>query len=334
VTRIAVALRRLALALALLVAGALPGAVAQQPSSVNPTASSVKEEQLLSQLRQVDGRISIPDGRAGILIQPAGQGWRAFHQVTLQWVGGISIIGVVAFICAFYAKRGRIRIAKGPSGERITRFNGFERFTHWLTAGTFVVLAISGLNITFGKRLLLPLVGPEAFAAFSQFGKYAHNYLSFPFVLGLVLMLLMWIKDNFPNARDVAWFKSGGGLFGKEHPPAARFNGGQKLIFWIVILGGAAMSVSGYLLLFPFMAGTDIADLQLAAIVHGVVGVVFIAAMLGHIYIGSIGMEGAFDAMGSGEVDLNWAKEHHGLWVDEEARKTPALGKTRASAAE
>ena len=306
---------------------------AQQPSSVNPTASSVKEDQLLNQLRQVDGRVSIPDGRAGVLIQPAGQGWRSFHQVTLQWVGGLSILGVVALICAFYAKRGRIRVAAGPSGQRLTRFNGFERFTHWLTAGTFVVLAVSGLNITFGKRLLLPLVGPDAFAAFSQFGKYAHNYLSFPFVLGLVLMLLIWIKDNVPGSNDVAWFKAGGGLLGKEHPPAGRFNGGQKLVFWIVMLGGAGMAVSGYVLLFPFV-GTVVADMQLANIFHGVVGVLFVAAMLGHIYIGTLGMEGAFDAMGSGEVDVNWAKEHHALWAAEELRKTPSAGKASPNAAE
>lgn len=326
------ALRMLAV---LLLLGSLAGlsASAQQPTSVNPTASSVKEEQLLNQLRQLDGRISIPDGRASVLIQPAGQGWRNFHQVTLQWVGGLSILGAVAVICAFYAKRGKIRIAAGPAGRSLTRFNAFERFTHWLTASTFVVLAISGLNITFGKRLLLPLVGPDAFAAFSQFGKYAHNYLSFPFVLGLVLMLLIWIKDNVPGRGDIAWFKAGGGLMGKEHPPAGRFNGGQKLIFWIVILGGAAMTVSGYLLLFPFV-GTVIAGMQLANIVHGVIGVLFVAAMLGHIYIGTIGMEGAFDAMGSGEVDVNWAKEHHALWAAEQAGKAPSLGKASPSAAE
>ncbi len=333
-TKMIDALRPIVLALFLLgamVAGA--PAIAQQPNSVNPMANAVKEEQLLNQLRQVDGRVSIPDGRAGVLIQPAGQGWRSFHQVTLQWVGGLSILGIVAVICVFYAKRGRIRVAAGLSGQRITRFNGFERFTHWLTACTFVVLAISGINITFGKRVLLPLVGPDAFAAFSQLGKYAHNYLSFPFVLGLVLMLLIWIKDNLPNGNDVAWFKAGGGLMGKDHPPAGRFNGGQKLIFWIVILGGAGATVSGYLLLFPFF-GTDIAEMQLANIVHGVIGVLLIAAMLGHIYIGTLGMEGAFDAMGSGDVDLNWAKEHHALWVAEEMRKTPNLGKASPSAAE
>jgi formate dehydrogenase subunit gamma len=141
----------------------------------------------------------------------------------------------------------------------------------------------------------------------------------------------MWIKDNIPNSTDVEWLKQGGGLVGKKHPPAYRFNAGQKIVYWVVVLGGVAVAVSGYLLMFPFY-GTGIAGMQLAQIIHGIVGVLMIAAMLAHIYIGTIGMEGAFDAMGSGEVDVNWAKEHHKLWVDEEMGKTGS--RTRMSPAE
>lgn len=310
-----------ALVLAVGLAIATPAA-AQQPTSVNPTASSVKEEQLFRQLNPgaVSGRITIPDDRAGILIQPAGQSWTRFYQGTLLWIGGLVILGMGALVAVFYAKRGKIRIDAGPAGVRIKRFNSFERFTHWLTASCFIVLALSGLNITFGKYLLLPIFGPEAFAVASQLGKYAHNFLSFPFMAGLVLMLLIWIKDNLPAGGDLAWLKAGGGLIGHGHPPARKFNAGQKIIFWSVILGGAALSVSGVLLLFPFQ-GTGMAGMQLAQIVHGLVSVVLVAIMIGHIYIGSVGMEGAFDAMGSGEVDLNWAKEHHSLWVAESQGK-------------
>jgi formate dehydrogenase subunit gamma len=310
----------------LLLAGAPAGA--QQPNSVNPTASSVTEEQLLRQLNPtVAGRITIPDNKAGVLIQPAGRDWRSFHQVTQAWIGAIAILGMAAVIGVFYFVRGRIPIGAGPSGQRILRFNSFERFVHWMTAGCFIVLGLTGLNITFGKTLILPLLGPEAFTFISQMGKYAHNFLAFPFMLGLVFMFLVWVKDNIPNAIDVAWFKAGGGLIGSAHPPAKKFNGGQKLIFWSVIVGGAALSVSGVILLFPF-AGTGIAEMQLAQMVHGAVSLVLVGVMIAHIYIGSVGMEGAFDAMGSGEVDLNWAKEHHSLWVAEEnakgARAQPA----------
>jgi formate dehydrogenase subunit gamma len=200
-----------------------------------------------------------------------------------------------------------------------------------MTAICFIVLALSGLNITFGKALLLPLLGPETFTAWSQWAKYAHNYLSFPFTLGVVTIFLMWVAWNFPTRDDIEWLKEGGGMVGHRHPPAGRFNAGQKLIYWIVVLGGGAVATTGYLLMFPFYA-TDIAGMQLAQIIHGVVGALFVAVMLAHIYIGTIGMEGAFEAMGTGEVDLNWAKQHHSLWLEEEmakghVRKPPPEGR-------
>ncbi len=305
---------------AFVVALAAPVA-AQQPTSVNPTASAVKEEQLLQELQRVQGRVSIPDAKEGILIQPAGRDWRQFHQVTLPWIGAIAILGMLLALVVFYLMRGMVRLERGPSGRTIVRFNAFERFVHWMTATCFIILAISGLNITFGKFTLLPLMSPDAFTAWSQWLKYAHNYLSFPFTIGVVLMFLMWIGGNIPNRRDVEWIKRGGGIIGNDHPPAGRFNAGQKMIYWIVVLGGAAVAVSGYILMFPFY-GTTVAGMQLAQIVHGIVAVLFVAAMLAHIYIGTIGMEGAFQAMGSGEVDVNWAKEHHSVWLEEEMSGT------------
>jgi formate dehydrogenase subunit gamma len=318
--------------LLLLLAAALAfPAAAQQvqrnpDGSVNPTASAVNEQKLLQTLGQIDGRVSIPAQRAGVLIQPAGREWRAFHEITLRIIGAVAIVGMLALLVIFYLWRGMVRIEAGRSGRTLVRFNAFERGVHWMTATCFVILAISGLNITFGRPLLLPLMGPEAFTAWSQWAKYAHNFLSFPFTLGVVLIFLMWIAGNIPNRVDFQWLKAGGGIVGQEHPPAQRFNAGQKLIYWIVVLGGGAAAATGYLLLFPFYV-TDIAGMQIAQVIHSVVAMLFIAAMLGHIYIGTIGMEGAFEAMGTGEVDVNWAKQHHSLWLDEEqarARETQA----------
>jgi formate dehydrogenase subunit gamma len=311
-------IRIVVVAIAVLVVAAIatPASAQQQ---VNPTASAVQEEQLL-QLQRVQGRISIPDDKAAVLIQPAGQAWRHFHEVTLRWIGGIAISGMFGLLVVFLVVRGRIRLASGFSGRTIMRFNTFERFVHWMTAACFIVLGITGLNITFGKTLLLPLIGLEMFAAFSQWGKYAHNYLSFPFTLGVLFIFLIWLKDNIPDKVDVEWLKAGGGLVGSAHPPAKRFNAGQKVIYWVVVFGGTAVAVSGYFLMFPFYE-TGIRGMQTSEVVHGVVAMLFVAAMLAHIYIGTVGMEGAFDAMGTGEVDLNWAKEHHSLWVEEEAAK-------------
>jgi formate dehydrogenase subunit gamma len=322
--RLIVSIRMIMMAMALAVAG-FSSAPAFAQAQVNPTANAVKEEQLLNALKpggqqEISGRISIPDGKAATLIRPAGQDWRQFHQGTLPLIGAVSILGMLVLLVLFYMKRGKIMVEKGLSGQTITRFGGFDRFVHWLTAGCFIMLALSGLNITFGKSLLLPVIGAEAFTALSTGAKFAHNYLAWPFMLGLLFMLLIWIKDNIPNGGDVAWFKAGGGLIGKGHPPAKRFNGGQKMIFWSVILGGAALSVSGFYLLFPYQAG-GVLNLQFWNVIHAVVSLVLIAVMLAHAYIGSIGMQGAFDAMGTGEVDLNWAKEHHSLWVAEEMKK-------------
>jgi len=306
----------LALAVVLLVGISAP-VTAQQATPVNPTASAVKEEQLLQELQRVQGRITIPDVKESVLIQPAGRDWRTFHQVTLRWIGAISILGMLLLLVGFFLFRGMVRIERGRSGRTIVRFNAFERFVHWMTATCFIILAISGLNITFGKPLLLPLMSPGAFTTWSQALKYAHNYLSFPFTFGVILMFLMWIGGNIPSKLDVDWVKRGGGLVGDDHPPAPRFNAGQKMIYWIVVLGGSAVAISGYILMFPFY-GTGVAGMQLAQIVHGVVAVLFVAVMLAHIYIGTLGMEGAFEAMGSGEVDVNWAKEHHSLWFEQE----------------
>src|SRR5438105_2064072 len=265
---------------------------------VNPTASSVKEQQLLQELNRIQGRVSIPDQNSGVLEQPAGRDWREFRNVTLRWIGGIAILGIIAIMVIFYLTRGMVRLESGRSGRSIVRFTAFERFVHWMTATCFIILAVSGLNITFGRPLLLPLIGFEAFSEWSQWAKYAHNYLSFPFTIGVVLIMLIWIAGNIPNAADVEWLKRGGGIVGDDDPPAHRFNAGQKGIYWIVVLGGGAAAVSGYLLMFPFY-GTGIAGMQLAQIVHGTVAVLFVGAMLAHIYIGTIGMEGAFEAMGT-----------------------------------
>lgn len=312
---------RLLLALALLLS--LGAGVQAQPS---PGASrgqvSAEELELQRALQggRIEGRISIPDHQAASLIQPAGREWRDFHNRTLAWVGGIAVLGMAGLLAVFYASRGRIRIDAGPAGRTIQRFNLLERANHWMVASCFIILGLSGLNLTFGRHLLLPLLGPEGFTALSQAGKIAHNYLAFPFTLGLVVMLLVWVRDNIPNRLDLAWLKAGGGFIGRGHPLAGRFNAGQKVVFWLTVLGGGLVAASGYVLVFPFTV-TDIAGQQLSHIVHGLLSVLMVAAMLAHIYIGSIGMEGAIDAMGSGQVDVNWAKEHHALWVEEELAK-------------
>jgi formate dehydrogenase subunit gamma len=296
---------------------------AQQDAVVSPDGSVQNEQMLLRQFRQIQGDIDQPIERARVLIQPIGRTWDYFHEVVLHWVGAIIIVGTIAGLAAFYLLLGRLRISAGRSGRKVLRFTGFERFMHWLTATSFVVLGVTGLNVTFGKLLLLPVIGPDAFSAFAQFAKYAHNFTSFPFVFGIVLISIMWIKDNIPDKVDVEWLRQGGGFIKSKHASARRFNAGEKLVFWGALGAGAAVSISGFLLLFPFYI-TDIFGMQIAQVVHSIVAVLFVAMILGHIYIGTLGTEGAFEAMGTGEVDINWAKEHHDLWLEEQLAKSQA----------
>jgi formate dehydrogenase subunit gamma len=305
-----------ALALGFIVATAVP---VTQASAQNAPTAAASEQQMLQQFKMIQGRGTIPDVKSYVLEHPAGRDWRTFHTVTLKWIGGIAIIGMIALLAIFFSWRGTMKIEGGRSGRTILRFNTFERFVHWLTAATFIVLGLTGLNITFGRALLLPWMGPQAFSTWSEWAKYSHNYLSFAFTIGVVLSFLIWIGQNMPTAADVEWVKMGGGM-GKsgKHAPAHKFNAGQKFIYWMVMLGGAAMIISGYMLIFPFYYGMTVGNMELAEIFHGVVAMLFIALILVHIYMGTIGMEGAFEAMSEGTVDLNWAKEHHNLWVEEE----------------
>jgi len=286
----------------------------------------------------VQGSVSIPDKKAGVLVQSEGDNWRAWRNGPITLSGIWILLGTLALLALFFAIRGRIRVDGGMSGQLIERFDGIERFSHWLTAVSFIVLGLTGLNMLYGKHVLLPVLGPEAFAAVTLGGKYAHNYLAFGFMLGVVLMFVLWVRHNLPNKYDLYWIGEAGGLFSKgSHPPARKFNAGQKLIFWAVVLGGLSLSLSGISLMFPFqfaMFGptfealnaigfnlptqvTAMEEMQLSQVWHGIVGLIMIAIILAHIYIGTLGMEGAFAAVGSGQVDENWAREHHNVWVAE-----------------
>jgi len=284
------------------------------------------------------GTVSIPDKSAGCLVQADGDVWRAVKNGPLSEIGGWSMLGILVVLALFYILRGKIRVDAGLSGQTIERFNGTERFAHWLTASSFVVLGLTGLNVLYGRYVIKPLLGADAFSWLTMVGKFTHNYVGFAFMIGIALMFVLWIRDNIPSLVDLKWLAVGGGLFSKGvHPPSERFNAGQKFIFWAVVLGGGSLALSGVALLFPFeihpWAGTfallnklgfalptslsALQETQLSSIWHSTLALVMIVIIVGHIYIGSVGMEGAIDAVGTGQVDLNWAKEHHSLWVEE-----------------
>jgi formate dehydrogenase subunit gamma len=199
----------------------------------NPTASVIDQQTLLKQVPRVEGRIDIPDTKAAVLIQPAGRTWDYFHEVLLHWGGAAVILGMIVILGAALLVMGRLRITAGRSGQKILRFKAFERFSHWLTAVSFVVLGLTGLNITFGKIVLLPLIGPDAFSNVSEAAKYVHNFTSFAFVAGLILIAVIFFRDNLFEKVDADWLKQGGGFIKSRHAPAGRFNLGEKLVYWL-----------------------------------------------------------------------------------------------------
>ncbi len=288
--------------------------------------------------RGAQGDVSMPDRNAGIMIQSEGESWRAVRNGPLSIFGGWMLLAVLIVLALFFFLRGRIRIEGGFSGRTVERFNGVERFAHWMTATSFCVLGLTGLNTLYGRYVIKPWLGPEAFSTLSIWSKYTHNFIAFAFMVGLVMILVLWVRQNILNRHDLIWLAKGGGMFSKHvHPPAKKFNAGQKILFWLVILAGTSISFTGIVLLFPFefavfswsfgianVFGFDlptglspIAEMQLSQLWHAILSLVLIAVIIAHIYIGWIGMEGAFDAMGSGQVDENWAREHHNLWAAE-----------------
>ncbi len=255
-----------------------------------------------------------------VLIQSGGETWREIRNGPISLYGGILLGLVVAGIGAFYAVRGPLKLEEAPTGRMIERFNGAERLVHWVMAGSFVVLALSGLTLLFGKHVLLPLFGYELFSWVAVTCKNLHNFVGPLFLLSIVAAFFQFAKDNLWRPEDGEWIRKAGGLVSGEHVPSGRFNFGEKSWFWLgVVLLGLSMSITGLILDFPnFEQGRGV--MQVSHIIHATGAILFICLSLGHIYMGTIGVDGALDSMVHGQVDETWAKEHHELWYDEAKR--------------
>ena len=260
---------------------------------------------------------SIPGRETNRLIQGAGREWRAFRNGPLTQYGGWLVVIVLAAITVFYLIKGTIRLKGQPTGRLIERFNAVERAAHWTMAISFVVLALTGIVMFFGKYIILPWLGYAGFSWLTIISKNLHNFVGPLFIFAIVVGFLIYVKDNFFASGDLEWISKFGGMFGGHEVPSGRFNALEKLWFWGgLVLLGVTMGVTGLILDFPNWNQAREA-MQLANVVHLVAAVLFIAAGLGHIYMGTIGMEGAYRAMRDGYVDEEWAREHHALWYEE-----------------
>lgn len=277
----------------------------------------------------VSGYSAVSGQESNVLIQMNGTGWQQMRDgpiaTKLPWI----IAGVAGLLLLFHLFGGRSKLDKPRSGRKIKRWSWLDRLVHWVTAISFIALAITGISMLIGKNLLIPLLGKAGFASWAQFSLQSHNVLGPVFAVGITLMIVMWIWYNFPTRVDMAWLKSAGGMFSKSsHPSAGRMNAGEKIWFWLLATLGVVVCLTGLAMvapiydialppwadILPWISGSR-ADMQQANLLHGGLAIVWTAVALGHIYIGTAGTEGAFEGMASGYVSEEWALQHHDLWA-------------------
>jgi len=295
---------------------------AEQPGNNAPVWRDVKSGE--KNVTTVKGR------ETDVLVQPparfpgqnamasAGEAWRKFRNGPVTFYGGSLVVLVAIAVLAFYLWKGPVTLHSRPSGRLIRRFSTLEQVVHWSAAISFCVLGISGLIMLFGKYVLLPVIGYTLFAWLTALGKNLHNFIAPLFIVSVIAMIFMWLRDNLPKAYDWMWFGKAWAFFTRgEHIPSGRFNAGEKAWFWGgVILLSVIVSSSGIVLLFPNFDQTR-AVMQDAWIWHASAALLYIAISFGHIYMGTIGVEGAYGNMRTGYTDETWAKEHHDLWYNE-----------------
>ena len=252
------------------------------------------------------------------LINGSGQNWRQIRNRVIAVYGGWILFGLIVVLLHFYAIRGKVKLEDGASGVKVLRWTPWERFVHWVTAVSFLVLAATGLSLLFGRTVLIPLMGPEGFAAWAAMSMGLHEFVGpWIFTPGVALMIAMWLVNNLPEKGDVEWWIKGGGIIGDSHPSSGRLNSGEKLWFWFIATFGVACIVTGVILAFPVEWAQTRSTMQLSSVIHGAAALLWIAFWMGHAYIGTIGSEGSLEAMTTGYVDVNWAKQHHDRWYDE-----------------
>ena len=318
--------------LAALVLGLAASAQAQSPAANPPEADFAKQQQLQQQSQPLNNHPVWKEVRSGqaqtstvrgretnVLIQSQGQTWRAARVTVSTALGGL-IAALVLALFGYYFWRGSIELHGQPTGRVIERFSPAKRIAHWSMGLTFVALGVTGLILTFGKSLLLPIIGYTLFSWLATLAKNVHNFTGPVFSVALLIFIFMYARDNLPKAYDLQWMAKFGGMLdrsGNTHVPSGKFNAGEKGLFWsLVVVVSLVLVVTGYILNFPNFDQTR-ETMQLANIIHLVAALLGIAMACLHIYMGTVGMKGALDAMRYGYVDETWAKEHHGLWYDD-----------------
>ena len=283
-----------------------------QPGNNAPVWREVRKEGSQENYTSIKGR------ETNVLVQSAGNTWRQIRNGPVTFYGGWLVVLVALVILAFYFTFGPVKLHGRPTGRVVRRFTPLDQIVHWSVAISFVILGLSGLLMLFGKHVLLPIIGYTLFAWLTALGKNLHNFVAPLFMVSIVAMIVLYVRHNLPKAYDLNFLLNAFAVMAKgKHIPSGKFNGGEKIWFWggVVVLS-IIVSWSGLILLFPNFDQTR-AVMQEAWIWHAVAALLYISISFGHIYLGTIGLEGSYQAMRSGYVDETWAKEHHQYWYDE-----------------
>jgi len=259
-----------------------------------------------------------------ILIVNSGENWREIRNGLImrgsQWILALALIGMGLF----YFFVGSDKLEKPRSSVKIERFTLGERVLHWYIAVIFIIMAITGLSLLLGRLALIPILGHPIVSGYLQTSKALHNYCGPLLLVGILLAFLIWVRYNIPKRMDLQWFKNMGGIIGhSSRPHAGKVNGGEKGWFWLVVIFGIGVGITGVLLDFPIWGQTRF-TMQLSHVIHATVAVLFVTVSFGHIYTGTIGIEGVFEAMWAGSVDAVWAQQHADLWYQEKMREREA----------
>ena len=267
----------------------------------------------------VEGSTVVRGQETNELIQAGGQDWREIRNELISTYGLWWLAVILVALSLFYIVMGQVRLEQ-PAGIKILRWTLFERILHWFVGTLFIILALSGISLLWGRPVLIPLLGKENFSAYAEVAKFLHNYLALLFIAGLLVMLFTWLRQSLFVKADLDWFRKFGGYFGGPHVSTGKVNAGEKMWYWSLFVAGIALSITGLFMLFPNF-GWERETIQISNIIHSVSGIFLIGFAFLHIYLGTIGNEGALEGMVSGKVDAGWGQQHHDLWYKAMSKK-------------
>lgn len=270
----------------------------------------------------ITGSTQIKGPNANVLIDTKNNQWREFRKHKLLPYGGIFLMAALGFLLLLLLIVRRKKVPDGRSGKTIRRMSTMQMVTHWFLFVIFAFLATTGLLLLFGRTIIIPLLGAEAFSPIASASKEGHNLMGPLLIIALLMMLIQFLRHNWPAKGDLKWLLTLGGLFSKKHLQVGFFNAGEKTLFWLTIILCTVLSVTGILLLFPYYEVT-VNRTQLALVIHAIVALIMIAMVFAHMWM-VYTVEGTLDAMNTGEVDENWAKSHHSRWYKETTEKNPS----------